>query len=294
MVAVTDRAGDGDRPAEGPAAVGRAGEPDAVAADPGHIDIVAVDGLLSLRVLARATLADLGNRPDVRPVPAAGGMPHSGSTGRRDGGRDRGCKCYTEDDQAPQNAPGMPAVNCPSNGRGGHGASSPPREPQNRDAGVAGPLLPGFDPATCAAPKWPSSGPEQRTLRAPGPHHWGRPPGAGRDVRLRGGAGGQGQSTGTPSWQARRKQETARRKEMWRGFAQQQPGTHCAANSSVQCRWPLRYQSVQCRWPCAASGPDQRARARSSCHATCASYCVTPVSSRYGPRRRCSRGGTSW
>src|SRR6516225_5374413 len=71
MVAVTDRAGDGDRPAEGPAAVGRAGEPDAVAADPGHIDIVAVDGLLSLRVLARATLADLGNRPDVRPVPAA-------------------------------------------------------------------------------------------------------------------------------------------------------------------------------------------------------------------------------
>src|SRR5215472_764312 len=68
VVAVTDRAGDGDRPAEAPAAVGGAGEPDPVAADPGHIDIAAIDGLLSLRVLPPATPADLTNRPDVRPV----------------------------------------------------------------------------------------------------------------------------------------------------------------------------------------------------------------------------------
>ena len=51
-----------------------------------------------------------------------------------------------------------------------------------------------------------------------------------RDVRFRssGGPGGLAKRTGMPSWRGRwqhRQQETARQKEMWRGFAQQ-PGTH--------------------------------------------------------------------
>src|SRR5690242_10743984 len=86
VVAVTDRAGYDDRPTEAPATVDRTGEPDAIAADPGNIHIAPIDGLLSLRVLARTAPADLADRPDVRPVPAEHGMARSGSTGRWDGG----------------------------------------------------------------------------------------------------------------------------------------------------------------------------------------------------------------
>ena len=218
MVAVTDRAGDGDRPAEGPAAVGRAGEPDAVAADPGHIDIVAVDGLLSLRVLARATLADLGNRPDVRPVPAAGGMPHSGSTGRRDGGRDRGCKCYTEDDQAPQNAPGMPAVNCPSKGRGD---MAPHLLPESHRIGT-----PGSQARYCPVSIQPRAPRQSGHPQAPNSARYGRP-----DLIIGDARPARAGTSGSAAAPAARARAPARRHGKHAGNRRQHAGKKCGAGS---------------------------------------------------------------
>src|SRR5215813_4634594 len=108
---VTERAGDDNWPGEGPAAIGGAGEPDAVTADPGNIHIPAIDGLLRLGVLAWTAPADLGNRPNVWPRSAGHGLPHGGDTGCRDRGNNRGCQYRAKGDQTLQNALAAPAVN---------------------------------------------------------------------------------------------------------------------------------------------------------------------------------------
>jgi len=107
--AVTNGARDGNRLSEVPAVIRRPGETDAIAADPDNVHKTAIDRLLSLGVLASAPLADLGNRPDMRPGRTAEyWMPGSGSTGRGDSGHNRGCQRRTEGSQARQKAPELP------------------------------------------------------------------------------------------------------------------------------------------------------------------------------------------